>query len=60
VPERTLIVDESIRGYVCNVCGWAWPTPSFFIGNSPKEAMLAAFDAHDCANFPLPGAEGLK
>ena len=53
-PGRKLISGESVRGYVCDVCGWVWPTSSFFIGNSPEQAMLLAFDAHDCSNYPPP------
>ena len=47
MPERKLVADENIRGYVCDVCGWAWPTSSVFIGNSLEQAMLLAFEAHD-------------
>jgi hypothetical protein len=52
MPERKLIADESIRGYVCGVCGWAWPTSSEFSGNSPEQAMIRAFYAHLCSDFP--------
>jgi hypothetical protein len=52
MPERKLIADESIRSYVCDVCGWAWPTKGVFIGNSPEQAMLLTFEAHDCSDYP--------
>jgi hypothetical protein len=54
MPERKLIADESIKGYVCDVCGWAWPTSMLFVGSPPEQTMLRAFYAHDCSDYPPP------
>jgi hypothetical protein len=59
MAERKLVADGSIEGYVCNSCGWAWPTPSLY-GGSPERGRLIAFNAHECSNFVLPHAEELK
>jgi hypothetical protein len=53
--ERKLIPDESLGGYMCNACGWAWPTQSSVPArSSPEQALQDAFNAHDCSRYPLP------
>jgi hypothetical protein len=52
MPERKLIADESIKGFVCDICGWAWPSSSLFVSNLPEQAMIQAFYKHACSDFP--------
>src|ERR1700722_20177898 len=55
MPERKLIPDESLGGYMCNTCGWAWPTQSSVPPrSSPEQALQDNFNAHDCSTHPLP------
>jgi hypothetical protein len=54
MPERRLIPDKGLGGYMCNACGWAWPTLSSVPArSSPEQALQDDFNAHDCSTHPL-------
>jgi hypothetical protein len=56
---RQLIHDKNIKGWRCDSCGWAWPTPRFVPAHqNVNQAPQEDFDKHTCSKHPLPRSNG--
>jgi hypothetical protein len=61
MTEGQLLHDKTIKGWRCDSCGWAWPTPRFIPAHQNVDrAHQEDFDKHRCSEHPLRAAEALN
>jgi hypothetical protein len=58
MENRNLLHDKTIKGWRCDTCGWAWPTPRWLRAEQNADrACQEDFGKHECSKYPLPRKE---
>lgn len=58
--ELLWLENPSFAAWGCSACSWIEPNPEYNVTGKPSSTTRAAFDEHDCKNFPRYVAQGQR